>query len=77
MKQTERIRKYMLDFGSITQYDAFRDLGITRLSARIWDLRHQGLTITSRIEKNVNRYGEPVKYKRYQMVKENANETAV
>ena len=70
MTQTERIEKYMQDFGSITALEAMRDLGIMRLSARIWDLKHEGRRITARIEKSRNRYGEPVHFYRYSFEKE-------
>ena len=33
--QSERVKKYMEDFGSITQLDAIRDLGVLRLSAKM------------------------------------------
>lgn len=65
MTQKERIVKYISDFGSITQLDALKDLGIMRLSARIWDIRHDGMRIKATTEKAKNRYGEPVHYHRY------------
>lgn len=65
MTQTERIEKYIQDFGSITQLEAMKDLGIMRLSARIWDLKHNGRQIKTVLEKSRNRYGEPVHYFRY------------
>lgn len=69
MTQTERVRKYMEDFGSITQMDAFRDLGVYRLSARIHDLREDGVGVLAETEKSKNRYGEPVYFKRYSLAK--------
>lgn len=39
MSQCEKIIRYMKDFGSITTMQAFQDLGITRLSGRIYDLK--------------------------------------
>ena len=65
MTQKERIIKYIADFGSITQLEAIKDLGIMRLSARIWDIRHDGMRIKTEIVKAKNRYGEPVHYHRY------------
>ena len=68
MKTThkDRVLEYIRDFGSITSLDAFRDLGITRLSASIWLLRHQdGLNILSKNETSKNRYGDKVTYARY------------
>lgn len=69
MKQTERVLQYMRDFGSITQAEAFKDLGVTRLSARIWDIRHQSIGVHAEFEKAKNRYGEPVHYLRYSLAK--------
>lgn len=46
MTQCEIVLQYMKDHGRITTYDAFRH-GITRLSARIWDLKHKkGISIS-------------------------------
>ena len=45
--QNEVVLQYLKDHGRMTTYDAFRH-GITRLSARIWELRHKnGIEITS------------------------------
>ena len=60
----ERILKYMRDFGSITTYDAFVDLGCTRLSEYIRQLRMQ-YNIKDKWIKAKNRYGENVQYKKY------------
>ena len=39
MTQVERIEKYINEFGSITQLEAFRDLGVAYLPARIYDMK--------------------------------------
>ena len=67
--QKEKVKKYMEDFGSITQLDAFRDLGVMRLSARIWDLKADGVGVYAQQEKSKNRYGETVHYFRYTLAK--------
>lgn len=36
--------------GPLTSMQAFRELGCTRLSARIWDLRRQGYDISSPVK---------------------------
>lgn len=65
MTQCDRVLSYMKEFGSITTLDAFRDLGVARLSARIWDLRHNGYDIDKDFETSKNRWGQNVSYARY------------
>ena len=60
----ERVLKYMQDFKSITTYQAFVDLGCTRLSEYIRQLRLE-YQIEDEWIQTTNRYGEKVKYKRY------------
>lgn len=67
MKQTERILKYINDFGSITSLQAMQDLGVVRLASRITDLKQAGYEIDSEYVHSKNRYGEPMRYKRYYM----------
>lgn len=40
MTQNEMVLDHLQRIGSITTYDAYRK-GITRLSARIWELKHR------------------------------------
>ena len=70
--QVERIKKYIEDFGSITTLEAFTELGIVRLGARISEMRKDGLNITDKQECVKNRYKEKCYIKRYFM--ENNNE---
>lgn len=65
MTQHERIINYMEQYGSITPYDAFIDLGITKLSTRIGELKREGVKIEQRREKTENRFGEVCQYTRY------------
>ena len=65
--QNERILAYLDKFGSITQFDALRDLGIMRLASRISDLRRLGYPIVSEMETVKNRFEEPCHIKRYRM----------
>lgn len=43
IKQTRRIVKYIDDFGSITTLEAMRDLGVTNLHARLYDLKKKDM----------------------------------
>ena len=65
--QTNLILNYMKEFGSISTLDAFRDLGVTRLSGRIFDLKEMGYTISSKFVSSKNRYGEIVHFKQYSL----------
>ena len=56
--QRARVLKYINDFGSITQLEAIRDLGILRLASSISELRKMGYAISGRFIKVKNRYGE-------------------
>ena len=67
VSQKQRILKYMNDFGSITTYDAFKDIGCTKLTTRISELRKEGYLIIGTAETSTNRYGEKVTYNRYRM----------
>ena len=63
--QTQRVYDYIKEFGSITGKEAFLDLGIMHLPARIYDLEKQGYPIKREFESNKNRFGESVSYARY------------
>lgn len=49
IKQTHRIVKHIDDFGSITTLEAMRDIGVTNLHARLYDLKKEGYIITSAV----------------------------
>lgn len=58
MSQKQEVLKYMRRYGGITTLQAFKSLGITRLSARIYDLREDGYNIVSEDKKVKTRTGE-------------------
>ena len=65
MTQKKRVLDYMRKHGSITSTEAFEQLGVTRLSAVVFDLRAQGVAIESQTERGRNRFGERTSYSRY------------
>ena len=65
MTHCMRVLNYMREYGGITTLDAFRDLGVARLSARIKDLRDSGYTIIGNMVEVKDRYGEKCHVKRY------------
>lgn len=62
MKQ--RIIDYIEKFGSITTFQAFTDLGCTRLSEYIRQIRQEKKVLDETITTK-NRYGEKVWYKKF------------
>lgn len=60
----ERVLNYLRDFGCITTYDAFVDLGCTRLSEYIRQIRLE-YEVKDEWIIGTNRYGEKVQYKKY------------
>jgi len=70
MKQEQRVLEYLKTHPGITSLDAFREFGITRLSARIWNLRREGHEIVTQRVTVRNRYGEKITTALYILVNE-------
>lgn len=64
-KREQRVFEYMLEFNSITSLEAFVDLGETRLSGCIYQLKKKGVHISTQFINVHNRYGEERKVKQY------------
>jgi hypothetical protein len=60
----DRVLKYMQDFGSITTFEAFTELGCTRLSEYIRQIRLI-MNVDDEWIQKVNRYGDKVQFKKY------------
>ena len=67
MTQCEQVLKHMKEHGSISSIEAFFDYGITRLSARIWELRNNGYEIETDMMKVKSEKGVVKHYARYQI----------
>ena len=67
MTQKDRVKKYIEDYGSISSWEAFRDLGITRLASRICDIEADGIQVKRTREAVKNRYGETTYITRYSL----------
>lgn len=66
----DRVLDHLEEHGTITSWEAIQNYGITRLSEYIRQLRRDGCVITSNWTKNINRYGDKVRYVIYEL-KEN------
>ena len=70
--QCDRVANYMRQHGSITQLEAYNELGVFRLASRINDLRRYGYNIVSKSEEVKNKFGEKCKISRYTLLENNA-----
>ena len=66
--QKELILKYIADFGYITSFQAYQDLGITQLATRIKELKEKGYQFKTENVKTKNRYGKPSHYFKYYLI---------
>jgi hypothetical protein len=73
MAQMERVLSHLKTKRTIQPLEAWRDLGIYRLSAVIYDLRQEGHKIDTRRVEVVNRFGEPALIAEYSLELENAS----
>ena len=66
MTQNEMVLSIMREDGAITSMDAIYEIGCTRLSARIWDIRNIiGTKVHSIWAQRKNRFGKLVSFKIY------------
>lgn len=65
MTQSERIRRHLADFGTITSLEAMQEYGIMHLASRISELKKEGLPIRREMVSARNRYGEATSFARY------------
>ena len=63
--QRDRVINYIREFGSISSWEAYKDLGVTQLATRIKELKEQGYEFRTEWESSTNRFGEKTDYKRY------------
>lgn len=65
INQRERIMQYLRDEGSITRAEAFSELGIVELPARICELERLGFEFGKETIRKKNRYGDPIRFTKY------------
>lgn len=73
MTQIQRILNYLEAGNTITTLNAFNELGITRLAARIHELKRQGHPINKKTISVINRYNEKCSVAEYYMEMANAS----
>lgn len=73
MTQIQRILNHLEAGNTITTLNAFNELGITRLAARIHELKRQGYLINKKTISVTNRYNEKCSVAEYYMEMANAS----
>ena len=68
INQKDLILQYINDFGYITSFQAYQDLGITQLATRISELKNKGYEFKTENVKIKNRYGKPSHYYKYYLI---------
>jgi hypothetical protein len=58
MTQANRVLDWLQSGQTITTLDAFRELGITRIAARIFELKQEGHAVSKRTLTVTNRFDE-------------------
>ena len=66
--QKDRVLQFIRDFGSITSWQAYAELGCTQLATRISELKEIGYEFTKTRISTKNRYGESTHYDEYRLV---------
>ena len=69
MNHEQIILNHLRKHKTITTLEAFELYGITRLSARIYNLRESGFKIGLVWETGTNRYGNQVRWGKYFLIK--------
>ena len=73
LSQCEKIIAYMQRYGSITQLQAYVDIGCVRLPSRIHDLKRRGYAIHREMIKVKNRDDEYVPIAKYSLMEMESN----
>lgn len=74
MTQEQRVLDYIREHGSITSMQAFTNLKITRLSARIFNLRARGFNIKNVSHTYKNGQGTTTTYTEYVLIEDEDND---
>ena len=67
--QKDAVLEWLKTGASISSLDAFKELGVTRLSAIIFNLRKEGYAIKATDFQTTNRFGGRVTFSRYSLEK--------
>jgi hypothetical protein len=66
--QRDMVLNYIRQFGSISSWEAYKDLGITQLATRIFELKARGYEFNKERVNTKNRFGKASHYDKYTLV---------
>lgn len=69
--QRDKVLAYIRRFDFITSWQAYQDLGISQLGARIFELKELGYSFSKTRVNTTNRLGEKTHYDEYRLVEVN------
>lgn len=69
LTQKEKVLRHLQEVGALTPVQAFFDYSIMRLATRIFELKEDGYNIETIMLKSQNKFGEPVRYAQYKLIK--------
>jgi hypothetical protein len=71
MNKTKAVQLHLIEFGSITSWEAIQQYGATRLSAIIFVLRHKyNMNIISENVEFTDRFGSKSSFAKYVLIKD-------
>ena len=68
--QRDRVIQYIKDFGSITSWEAYEQLGIMQLGTRIFELKKLGYRFKKERVYKDNRYGDKCHFDKYMLIED-------
>ena len=68
--QRQQIIMYLKDKGSMSAYEAFKDLYISQFWARVYELEARGWVFSRELVKYTNQYGISKNFKRIRILEE-------
>lgn len=68
--QRRAILNHLRSYGTLTSMEAFKLYGVTRLSAKIFDLRKEGYNIVTNMKAGKTRFGTHCEYAEYELLED-------
>ena len=66
--QKDKVLRYIREFGKITSWEAYSQLGVTQLATRIFELKQDGYVFKKKRVNTLNRLQEKTHYDEYMLV---------